>query len=428
MKKLVLGIVLFFFASISNVDAANINATVITNKSNYIVGETVRVTLRFQTSSDIAIAQYRVNYDSNRLKHTSGELSNIVYTDKNGIKTIEENLQFQVTNSGDARISINELVVYDSKENLLTNRITNRTISSMTQAQLEATFSRNNYLSSLTVEGAELSPRFNRDETEYEVILEPETEEVTISGSREDNSASVDGFGTFEVNDGSNQFEIVVSAQNGNIRTYTLNVIVEELDPINVSIDSKDYTIVRKEEDISCFSSFELTQMDFEDEEIPVCYNEKSDLTLISLRDEDGESYFYEYDGEFKKFVKLATEAIIFYYKDFPDNVDIPSNFSLNKRKINGVEYDFYINRDNRDFGLMYGVNVLTGEEGIYQYDFKENTIQRYYEVEVEEVDNTPIMIAIASLLAVSSGFNVYFVTKDIKKGEKKNWFRKKKQ
>ena len=47
---------------------------------------------------------------------------------------------------------------------------------------------------------------------------------------------------------GENLITVKVTAENGNVRTYVIKAIVEEPNPIKVTIDNKEYTIVRKKE------------------------------------------------------------------------------------------------------------------------------------------------------------------------------------
>ena len=63
-----------------------------------------------------------------------------------------------------------------------------RTISIITQAQLEASYSKNNNLSTLSISGASLSPEFNKDILEYTAELDPDTTKANVSAEVEDKS------------------------------------------------------------------------------------------------------------------------------------------------------------------------------------------------------------------------------------------------
>ena len=78
------------------------------------------------------------------------------------------------------------------------------------------TYSSNNYLKSLSIDGYSLSPEFNKDTTEYTVEVPNGTDKITIDASKEDSTASISGTGEKEVAEGTNKFEINVEAENGN--------------------------------------------------------------------------------------------------------------------------------------------------------------------------------------------------------------------
>ena len=108
------------------------------------------------------------------------------------------------------------------------------------------TYSSNNNLSSIEVEGFKLAPDFNKDTVEYTLSVPNDTKKIKINATKEDGRASISGIVEFEVTEGENNFEIKVTAENGNEKVYKLKVTVLELDPIKVTIDNKEYLLVRK--------------------------------------------------------------------------------------------------------------------------------------------------------------------------------------
>lgn len=82
----------------------------------------------------------------------------------------------------------------------------------------------NNKLASLSVNGYGLTPGFSTDTLEYDVVVSGDTTSVTIEAAVKDGTASVSGTGTHSLHAGVNTFPIVVTAQNGQQRTYYVNV------------------------------------------------------------------------------------------------------------------------------------------------------------------------------------------------------------
>ena len=83
--------------------------------------------------------------------------------------------------------------------------------------------SSNNYLTSLTVSTGNIS--FNRKTTKYTINVPETTENITVTGTAEHAKATVQGNGTVALKKGSNTINIVVTAENGSARTYTLTVV-----------------------------------------------------------------------------------------------------------------------------------------------------------------------------------------------------------
>ena len=70
-----------------------------------------------------------------------------------------------------------------------------KTVSIITQQQLEASYSKNNDLKSLSVEGYEITPEFSSSVTEYSVVVPENTKEVKINGAVSDYRSSLNGIG-----------------------------------------------------------------------------------------------------------------------------------------------------------------------------------------------------------------------------------------
>ena len=84
------------------------------------------------------------------------------------------------------------------------------------------TYSSNNNLSNLQIDGYSLSPEFSNSVKEYSVEVPNGTEKVVINATKEDSTASVSGIGEVDVNEGVNKIELKVTAENGNVNTYII--------------------------------------------------------------------------------------------------------------------------------------------------------------------------------------------------------------
>lgn len=83
----------------------------------------------------------------------------------------------------------------------------------------------NNWLGSLNISGLSLTPSFTGGVTEYSVIVGNEVGSVSVSATAVNARASVAGTGTVNLAVGTNQIPIMVTAQNGTTRIYTITVV-----------------------------------------------------------------------------------------------------------------------------------------------------------------------------------------------------------
>lgn len=83
--------------------------------------------------------------------------------------------------------------------------------------------SSNNYLSNLTVDGQTVTG-FNKDTTLYRIDVDSTKSSVTIEADALESHATVSGTGTYLLDTGVNTFSIVVTAENGDQKTYSVVV------------------------------------------------------------------------------------------------------------------------------------------------------------------------------------------------------------
>lgn len=279
-------------------------------------------------------------------------------------------------------------------------------------------YSSNNYLKSLSIEGYDVS--FDKETLEYSIEVENGVEKVNISASPEDSKASVSGTGEREVTEGNNKLEVKVTAENGNERTYVINVKVKELDPINVKVDNEEYTVIRKEDVLEGPKNYEKTTVNINGEDVLAYYNDKTKYTLVGLKDKDGNANYYIYDnGKYTLYKEYTFNGITLYLTG--KNVDIPSfkktSFNYDEDSLEGYKFadDNLIKKtyalddtDLQNFYLFYAVNIETGEESLYQYDPSEGTVQKYsasminlLEMYKNEADRNFILFVVVSVVLV---------------------------
>ena len=88
--------------------------------------------------------------------------------------------------------------------------------------------SNNNYLSSLSVEGYELSPEFDKQTLEYTLNKKIKESEINIKAIADDSKATVTGTGNIKINKNQNKFRIDVTAESGTVRTYIIKITQDD--------------------------------------------------------------------------------------------------------------------------------------------------------------------------------------------------------
>ena len=393
LTKVILLIILLFPFSVKAAPSGNLSCS---SAGSVSVGKTITVTVR-GTSSD-AMWDTTLSYDSSKLQKISGSDEHSVGTDF--VTSISYSYTFKAINAGSAYVKVSSAIADYNGTKAFPSTSCNINVSEMsnnTQASINNSTSKNtnsnknenlnsdNSLKSLSVEGFEISPEFNKDTLEYKVNLSSDTTIIKVIAEKNDNTASISGGGQIEVKEGNNVINIVVTAENGATRTYKINAYVKEKDPIIVTIGKKKYTLLKKLTDISAPNGFKEKNIKIEDDEIEAFYNEKLKYTIVALKDSIGNILLYLYDedlGKYTKYSPIVSDGMQIIVLDAPRG-KISHRYNKSKFTYNNEIVNGYALSEESDFRVIYGVNVETGEKGFYLYDMKDNTIQRFYNDQV---------------------------------------------
>lgn len=377
MKKILktLSILIVSLLFTITVDAATAKITVSTSKSQVVVGNTFTVTTKI-SGSGLGSWQWTLNYDTKKFKLVSG--GNVFFFSESGENQKSKTWTLKAIAKGSGTISVKAAGAFAYKDESTMKVTTNsKTVKVITQAELEASYSKDNNLKSLSVEGLKLEPEFNKDTTDYKVTAESNTTEIKINATKSDSKADLSGTGTFKVTEGENKFTITVEAENGSIKKYNITVNVTDPNPITVKINDKDYTVVKRESNLTKPEDYEKTEITINESKVPAFYNEVNNFTLVGLKDENGDISLFLYDKEtntFSEYKEIKLDQIKLYPLSIDKEID---NYKLTKIKINDIEFDALI-LDNSDYAVIHAQNMNNGSSDYYTYDTKTNTVIRY--------------------------------------------------
>ena len=429
MKKvwLLLFSLFFSFILIDSVEAASASINASSSKSTVIVGDTVTVTVKISSSSNLGAWNFDVDYSSN-LTFVSSSFGGLYIADAAQTATTKSKsytFTFRAKSSGTGKVSISNarVIDFDTEKNMSVSK-GSTSFKIMTQSELESTYSKNNNLSSLEVEGHNLSPIFDKDTLEYSLELEYGTESINIKATKEDSSASVDGTGEISLSEGLNVLKVIVTAENGSTKTYIINATVKELDPINITVDGEEYSVVREKEFLpNVGSTYQDTVIKIDDKDVPAYYNSITDFTLVGLKNKAGDISLYLYkDGTYELYEEYNFNQLAIYLLDMDESL-LPSGYTKNNIKIGDKEVVAYT-KEGLEYPIIYGLNIATGEKNLYKYDAKENTIQRVENTNSNKEDlYFNIILGSLGFTAVSYLFFITLLSK--KNKQQKNFLEK---
>lgn len=378
ISQLIFTFALFFMSFIVKVDAASISISASSTKVT--VGSTVKITGK---ASSIA----------GKFSVTSSNSSVLSGGGNTFLDNSSASFTFKANKVGKATVTLKAMDAADYNEKVYTGSrsvtITVVNKSSGTSSSQNNTpksnngnknLSSDNALKSLTVSSGKLSPEFKKDTTEYQVEVENNVEKIKISATANDKEASIKGTGEKDLKVGKNSYGIVVVAENGKTKTYTIVINRKEENPVYVNVDKMKYQVVRNLKDIEIPKNFKETTITIEDKKVPALYDEITKFTLVALKDENNNIKLYICDVDKNTYTifqeeQFTLERLLIF--DIPKKI-LPIEYKKYTQMINGREYEVYKLNKKSDYALVYALNLDTGVKNLYLYDSEENTMQRY--------------------------------------------------
>ena len=404
-KLLVLGFLILPFNSVS---ASVIHCSA---PSSVYVGDTISVT--FSGSLDSASATWKGTVSSTgNASYIGGDLSFW----KDGA-SFSNTVSFRANSAGTASFTVQDIDVSDENQEyggsdtctveIIQPTAPSQSSSSSSSYIPEREYSSDNTLKSLKIENEKLSPEFNNEVLEYNAIVSGKTEKVNIIAEKNDDTAEISGNGEKELKEGLNRFELVVTAENGNSRTFIINVTRKEINPIEVTVNKKKYTVIKKDIQLEVPKGFLEDKIKINDQDVVSYYNESTGYHLVALVTDEGENGWYIYDKKkstYTKYNEFKTDGVRLILFE-PTDVDIPKGYNTNEFTLNNKKVSGYATDPSSKFRLVYALNMDTGNKDFYLYDIEEKTFQRFNYVK----EDLSLTKKLEILLIVLAGIIVLF-------------------
>ncbi len=379
-----------------NVSAAG--STIAFSKSKLSVGETLTVTARFSTSSGdpmYALECY-LTYDykmfdyvesSNANKITDGKIKIVLMSD--GKVSLAQDIKLKAKKAGSSAISV-ESITYIDKNDIEKSLSSSSAPITVVSASEQASSNAN--LTAINVSAGTLVPTFSPNVTSYNITIPYTETEFWVQPAKADSKATYLVYGSKEMKVGANKRSIVVTAENGQTKTYTLNITRLAEDGSSVDQNGVDNNLPENSievlvgeetkyisEEISTDNvpkGFNIIDYVIGDKTVPaVGNNEYVMLYLVNPDGTDPSFYIINADGTYKRASKLEVGSAPYYLIPAPE---IPSGYTANPIQINGVSMTAYKseNLELADFYLVYAIGPQ-GHIGFYSFDTLDKTMQR---------------------------------------------------
>ena len=243
--------------------------------------------------------------------------------------------------------------------------------------------SANNALSTLTVSAGTLTPAFDPAVTEYALSLPQGTEKITLTATPSDSKATVQGGGEVTLQPGENKLSLVVTAENGDTKTYTITAKVAQAPTLFFSFGGAKLGVVKDVEGVTPPTGFAAAApVSHGGDTLPIWVDANGKHTLVYLVDEQGVAGFYLYsqtEGVLSPYLPLTYGGATYVYTGIPaDKAEVSglksSTVEAFSQTLSGWRYQ---DAAMSDFVVLYLMDG-DGRYGYYTYDTKNATLQRF--------------------------------------------------
>lgn len=359
-------------------------------QSNVSVGSTISVT--FRASDDAMRWIYTISYSGN-LTLESGSTS-VSGSDAYG-DSRTHTLIFRANEEGDAWVTAykeNGLVSTDFVEANASASVQFKVVSASSPSDgyhhddfNNATpgKSGNNALSALTVSAGTLTPAFDPAVTEYTLSLPQGTEKLTLTATPSDSNATVQGDGELALQEGENTLSLVVTAENGDTKTYTVTAKVAQAPTLFLNFSGAKLGVVKDVEGVTPPTGFTAAEpVSQGGDTLPLWVDASGKHTLVYLVDEKGVAGFYLYsrtEGVLSPYLPLVCGGATYIYTGIPsEKAAVPglkaATVEAFSQTLSGWRYE---DAALSDFLVLYLMDA-GGQYGYYTYDTKNATLQRF--------------------------------------------------
>ena len=242
--------------------------------------------------------------------------------------------------------------------------------------------SSNNALASLTVSAGELAPAFDPTITDYTLSLPLRTNKITFTATPSDSKATVQGDGEVALRGGENKVAVVVTAEDGSAKTYSITVKVAREPTVFFSLNGESLGVMQDTDGVTPPAGFSPTTVPYSGEELPAWTNAAGQMLLYLVNQDTLAAGFYLYDeaeGVQSPYLPIVYGATTYVYTGVPAEKESIPGLSLCDVEafghiLKGWKYE---DASLQDFCVLYLMDA-GGNYGCHTYDSQSGTLQRF--------------------------------------------------
>lgn len=242
----------------------------------------------------------------------------------------------------------------------------------------------NNALSTLTVSAGTLTPAFDPAITEYTLSLPSQSDRLTITANPSDSRATVQGDGDISLQDGETSLSVVVTAEDGSAKAYTITVQVAQAPTLFLDYNGQRPGVVKDVSQVTPPAGFAPAEpITYSGDTLPIWTDVSGKRTLVYLMDEktsaQGFYLFSQTTGVQSPYLPILCGSVTYIYTDIPKELSsvpglTPATVKAFGQTLNGWTYN---DASLKDFCVLYLMDDA-GSYGYYTYDSREETLQRF--------------------------------------------------
>ena len=392
------------------------------SKKTMNIGDTFTATVKF-SASDIGYLESTITYDSKVIQLVESNVTSngssgvtLFNISSTGASTLSAKFTFKAIAVGDAKITVADrattYITYSDEKS--GNAITGCGGTVQVKDKSAAKFSNAN-LTYIRVSAGTLSPNFSANTTSYNITVPYSVTEVLAYTETADKDATVAIEGSKTMKVGANKRVIKVTAQDGTVKSYTLNITRLASDNASSSsstssgsdpttseptattqsekviVDGVEKHIAENFSQDLVYEGFALTTYKYNDKEYPAITD--GGTTLLYLVDEEGKNgAFYRIDKQnnITSFSFLTVGGNM-YQILIPDEEDMKDDYIATTVSIDGKEYDAFKRVSDKDSEFVFFWAKFSDNTGLYRFDTVEKTMQRAEGLAVSVSDNEPV-------------------------------------